>query len=60
MFIYYLSKFFKVSNILILNFHDLNILKNEKFVVIWKCVGLIMLLHYDYIFSGIKWSLKWQ
>ncbi len=32
MFIYYLSKFFKVSNILILNFHDLNILKNEKFV----------------------------
>ncbi len=49
--------------ILILNIHDLNILKKFKFVVIWKCVGLLALLCcyiMFYIFRGIKWSLKWQ
>ncbi len=45
-----------------LNFNDLIILTNVKFVVIWKCRPscIIMLLHYDSIFSGIKWPLKLQ
>ncbi len=45
------SSFFKVYNILILNFHYLLF----QFPKVCRPSCIIMMLYYGYIFSGIKW-----